>query len=157
MRRSQVYVAFGALLLLSLGVAATKPLAFQKLNTLAPASDFEPLRASAVPVDIASIIEKTPYRSGPAPTVSPEKKFRHTLEQGIGNCSERAFGLAWMLRDLDTDYQIIHLMHPDGITRGLGHTIIRLPYIEDGETRIALIAAERRCPSIFLHHANDED
>ena len=44
-----------------------------------------------------------------------------------------------MLRDLYTDYQIIHLMHPDGITRGLGHTMIRLPYIEDGETRIGLV------------------
>lgn len=45
-----------------------------------------------------------------------------------------------MLRELDTDYQIMHWMHPDGITRGLGHTIIRLPYIKDGETRIGLVA-----------------
>ena len=91
-------------------------------------------------MDIASIIEKTPYRSGSTATVSPEKKSRHTLDQGIGNCSERAFGFAWMLRELDTDYQIMHWMHPDGITRGLGHTIIRLPYIKDGETRIGLVA-----------------
>lgn len=139
MSRTRVYLAFGFLLLVSLGVAAGEPVAFKKLNTMVSAGEIEPFGDSDDPVDIVDFIGKTPYRRGFANTIVPETKFRRTFEEGIGNCSERAFGLAWKLRQSQTPYQIIYLLPGRKILLGHGHTVIRLKYDDAGVSRLGVV------------------
>jgi hypothetical protein len=139
LRRSRIYLACGLLAILSLALAASRPHGFQKLNTIVPADGFEPLRRPSVPVDIAGIIGRAPFRPGAAVTVDPAKKYRLTVEEGTGNCSERAFGLAWKLRQSEIDLQIVHLLPQSNFVRGNGHSLIRIPYEDGGETRVGLV------------------
>lgn len=139
LRRSRIYFACGILTIISLGIAASRPIAFQKLNTIVPADGFEPLRRPTLPVDIVGIIEKAPFHPGSAVTADPAEKYRLTVEEGTGNCSERAFGLAWKLRQSKIDLQIVHLLPRSDFVLGHGHSVIRIPYEDDGETRVGLV------------------
>lgn len=139
MRRFRVYLIFGLLLAASLGISAARPHAYQKLNTLRPADGFKPVRMSSAPVDIARIIEDTPYTSETAGTVNPYAKYQQTIEEGAGNCSERAFGMAWKLRESEVDYQIVHLMRSESFAIGGGHTVLRVGYDDDGVARMGVV------------------
>lgn len=139
MFRLRIYFVIGILGLLTLGTVASRPYAFQKLNTVVPVEGFEPLHASPQPVDIAGIIESAPFVPGTAVTADPARKYRLTIEQGTGNCSERAFGLAWKLRQSGVDLQIVHLLPHAGFVRGEGHTVIRIPYAMDGSERVGVV------------------
>lgn len=103
------------------------------------AEAFEPIVAAGDAVDIARIIAATPYHSGRVMTLDFEEKYRATIEGGAGTCSERSFGLAWKLRRSDLDIQIVHLMRPGEIVRGVGHTVVRIAYDDAGETRVGLV------------------
>jgi len=127
------------LAILSLGLAVSDPIAFQKLNTIVPADGFEALQLPDTPVGVVDIIEKAPIRRGPVATVDPAKKYRLTILEGAGNCSERAFGLAWKLRQSEVDLQIVHLLPQRGFVLGIGHSVIRIPYEDRGHTRVGLV------------------
>lgn len=139
MRRSRIYLACGLIVCLSLGLAILRPYGFQKLNTIVPADGFEPLRRPSVPVDIAGIIGRAPFRPGAAVSADPARKYRLTVEEGTGNCSERAFGLAWKLRQSEIDLQIVHLLPRSDFVQGRGHSVIRIPYEDGGATRVGLV------------------
>lgn len=82
MNRLRIYLVFGFLAILSLGLAVSDPIAFQKLNTIVPADGFEALQLPDTPVGIVDIIEKAPIRRGPVATVDPAKKYRLTILGG---------------------------------------------------------------------------
>jgi hypothetical protein len=137
--RLRIYLAFSLLVFASLGLAVMRPYGFQKLNTVVPADGFEALQPAASPVDIADIIGTAPFQPGSAITVDPAEKYRLTVEQGTGNCSERAFGLAWKLRRSDIDLQIVHLLSKQNFAKGQGHSVLRIPYTDRGEMRVGLV------------------
>jgi hypothetical protein len=138
-KRSRIYFACGLLILCALAISGTRPHAFQKLNTVVSAEGFEALLSPAEPVDIAGIIASTPVKAGAAVAVDPAEKYRLTIEEGMGNCSERSFGLAWKLRQTNVDLQIVHLLPTELFVEGHGHSMLRIPYADGATTRIGLV------------------
>jgi len=123
----------------SLGLAASRPLAFQKYNTLRPGGEVPPIVGD--PLDIASLVAAIPYErsAGEVLAVYPESKHRRTILEGSGDCSEKAFGLGWQLLGQGADFQIVHFINPDGLETGEAHTVIRVRFEYGPDERVGLV------------------
>jgi hypothetical protein len=121
-------VIYPALVALSLAAATSRPVAFQKVNAIADAEGIEPVRSEAS-LDVAARLAAIPYRAGDEAVwaVEPRARYRETILEGRGNCSNLAFGLAYELDWRGLDYQLIHLM-PHDFLAGSGHTVVRTRY-----------------------------
>ncbi|HKJ23885.1 MAG TPA: hypothetical protein VKB65_03625 [Myxococcota bacterium] len=139
LRRFHAYAAYGLLLLGAIAVAASNPLLFQKMNTLRRAEGIPDLDTSRGFVDIASVVGRIPLNGHEVWCVDPATRWRGTVLEGGGNCSQMCFGLAYQLDREGVDYQIIHMLTPKGVGHGDGHTVIRLPYRFDGVERVGLV------------------
>jgi len=149
LRRSVVYAAYAAAVASALGLAVREPFLFQKLNTLRPAPGIPALRASE-PVDVEALMRPVPLHGRPVRNVHPETRWRRTLVEGGGNCSQISFGLAYHLSRIGVDYQIIHMLTSEGLALGQGHTVVRLRYRLDGATGVGLLDASF---GVMLHGA----
>lgn len=135
-------VLYAAMLLSGSLVAMQNPVAFQKCNAIVrqplPNDD---LRVSQPTVDVASLVRRIPYRSHPQMVyeVHPDEKYRRTILEGDGNCSNLTFGLARYLDRTDTDYEIVHLMPRKRFLRGEGHTVLRVRYRWQGQKRTGIV------------------
>jgi hypothetical protein len=142
-RRLIAYALYGLLVAAAFGFALARPLAFQKGNTLRPAAGFPELRVSdSGYVDIEAMIRPIPMgnpRGKSVWNVHPETRHRETILEGDGGCSQKVFGLAYALDRQGVDYQIVHMMTPQDVTTGDGHTVLRLPYHYDGVDRVGLV------------------
>jgi len=115
---------------------ATSPVAFQKSAAIRFVDDPDwQLDDRGEPADIAAIVSAIPY--GPPGDmvyeVHPRQKYRATIEQGGGNCSNLAFGLAYELNRKGCRYRIVHLMPPAGFLAGEGHTVVEMHYQWNGQ------------------------
>jgi len=142
-RRSIAYFAYAALVAAAFAVAGASPLTFQKLNTLRPAPDGIPELESDAGgyVDVAALLRPIPLHGAQVWEIDPAARHRLTVVEGGGNCSQISFGLAYQLEREGVDYQIIHMFSHDGLGKGDGHTVVRLPYRLDGEERVGLVDA----------------
>jgi hypothetical protein len=138
-RRFRVHAAYGLLLLGALGVAASNPLIFQKMNTLRRAERVPDLDTGGGYVDVAALLGGIPFSSELVWNVDPATRHRRTIVEGGGTCSQMCFGLAYQLDRDGIDYQIIHLLTTDGMGQGEGHTVIRLPFRLDGVEHVGLV------------------
>lgn len=138
-RRFRVYAAYGLLLVGAFGVAVANPLLFQKMNTLRPIDRIPDLDTSRGYLDIAAVLGAIPLHGDQVWSVNPATRYRRTVIEGGGNCSQVCYGLAYELDREGIDYQIIHMMTPTGIGYGDGHTVLRLPYRYDGVERVGLV------------------
>jgi len=139
-RRTLAYALYGLLVAAAVGVAVSNPLLFQKLNTLRPVSgipDLVPRTGGFVDVD--AVVRRIPMHGRPVWNVEPATRYRRTMIEGGGNCSQMAFGMAYQLDREGIDYQIIHMFRSDGLGKGDGHTVIRIPYRYDGVDRVGLV------------------
>ena len=137
--RSLARAIYVVLVMASVAIAAHRPLLFQKLNTLAPADGFPELSRTGEPLDVAAVVGSIPLKRAVAWTVHPSERYRRTILEGRGNCSQLAFGLAYQLERTGTDYQIVHLMKVGGLANGAGHTVVRTRYRLDGSERLGLV------------------
>ena len=139
-RRSIAYALYGLLVAAAIGVACSNPLLFQKLNTLRPAAAIPDLDTRAGRwLDIDAIVRPIPIHGRPVWNVDPATRYRRTMIEGGGNCSQMAFGMAYQLDREAIDYQIIHMLTPGGLGMGDGHTVIRVPYRYEGVDRVGLV------------------
>lgn len=124
--RTGVFCAYCGLLVFALALAAARPVAFQKLNSMVRVTEVEPLSADGEFLDFQTVLEKIPYGDASQVwSISPRERYRETILEGGGNCSNLAFGLAYLLDQRGVDFQIIHLMPRDNFLDGAGHTILR--------------------------------
>lgn len=140
--RALLYASYGLLVVVALGVAIRQPLLFQKLNTIRPAPEGIPdLRiADGRYLDIDPLIRSIPFQKADRLwDVRPADRYRHTILEGKGNCSQMVFGLGYQLDREGVDYQVIHLMTSAGLEIGDGHTVIRVPYRHDGAERVGVV------------------
>jgi hypothetical protein len=139
------FLAYGLYALLVVGCfafAAIRPHALQKANTLRRADHVPDLRAPETgSVDVERLIGSIPLdpEGDKVWNIHPEVRYRQTILEGRGSCSQMAYGLAYRLGREGVDYQIIHMLDPRAFTRGGGHTVIRLAYRHDGVERVGLI------------------
>jgi len=138
-RRFRVYALYGLLLVGAFGVAVANPLLFQKMNTLRPAEGIPDLDTSGGYVDIAAVVGAIPLDTHAVWSVDPVTRWRDTVVEGGGNCSQISFGLAYQLDRDGFDYQIIHFLTSSGVGWGDGHTVIRVPYLFEGVERVGLV------------------
>lgn len=122
-RRALLWVYFGVLTF-ALGTALFRPVAFQKSNTILATSEL-PALVSAEPFDVVPVLAAVPYTTDAVWTVLPEAKYRETIEEGRGNCSQKTFGLAWRLDRDGQGFQIVHLLPLDSFLVGGGHSLLR--------------------------------
>lgn len=96
--------------------------------------------AQGRPIDVASIISQIPYQTpgGDVYAIEPRKKYIRTIEEGYGNCSNLAFGLAYELGQRKHAYKIVHLM-PPGFLQGEGHTVLSTTYEFEGKQQQGIV------------------
>jgi hypothetical protein len=126
------------LVALSLGAALRAPIAIQKINAIVPAQGFAPIDGEGS-LDVAEVVRSIPYRPQPVWTVEPSQKYQQTIVEGFGNCSQKTFGLAYLLDQSGIDYQVIHFLPPDRFLVGGGHTVMRTRYHYQGIERVGIV------------------
>lgn len=92
-------------------------------------------------VDIRNVIAKIPYQAHPAIVYvpKPELKYQQTIVDGRGNCSNMSFGMSYRLLRDRCDFQIVHILSPNKFLKGVGHTVLNMPYQLDGESRHGIV------------------
>jgi hypothetical protein len=92
-------------------------------------------------IDIRSVIAKIPYQKHPEIVYvpKPELKYEQTIVDGRGNCSNMSFGLTYRLLQAGHNCQIVHLLSPNLFLKGMGHTVVNMPYQLDGENRYGIV------------------
>jgi hypothetical protein len=140
-------VAFLLFLVLTIGLGsyflATFPAAYKTCTTIKFVA--EPPRMvqqnENAFVDIRNVISKIPYQPHPAIVYvpKPELKYKQTIIDGRGNCSNMSFGLSYRLREEGHNFQIVHLLSPNVFLKGVGHTVLNMPYQLDGENRYGVV------------------
>lgn len=114
------------LMVIGLTIAAMNPTGFQKANTLMQWDEM-PTRPKDYSRDVMSALRDVPYRDLiEVSAVLPSDLVRATLREGGGNCANRTQAFAYELDHQGVDYQIIDVIQPESVSRGVGHTMIRL-------------------------------
>jgi hypothetical protein len=117
------------------------PIAFQKASSIAvgsdPALDWE--RPSPV-LDARRVIGSIPYQSPEAIfEVLPQRIYECTMLEGRGNCANKVRGLSVFLVKAGIPFHRVDMLPIDGFLYGMGHTLARVKYELDGQTRVGLI------------------
>jgi hypothetical protein len=111
----------------------TEPVAFKYAVTIKKYGGEWVFEGAENRVNIDGILRRIPYNSGATVyEVRPEERYRKTIVQGNGNCSNLVFGLAYLLSEEGYPYQIVHILQVDGFLSGIGHTVIDAPIMLDG-------------------------
>jgi hypothetical protein len=126
----------------ALAVAASDPVAFQKVGALSGAAI--PPFDSATVVDVAPTLRAMPDRGSEGSStivydVLPLRKRQRTLGEGWGNCSSLVFGMAAELDAEGKEYRIVHLMPLEHFLDGTGHTLLRARFALPEGPRLGLV------------------
>lgn len=135
---------FTANALLVAVILAVGPTAFQKSVTIKKidADRFSSeLSSNGNALNVADFLASIPYQDKANMVWHPDpgEKYRRTIIQGDGNCSNLVFGASYYLLEQKIDFSIIHLMERDGFLQGSGHTVISLPYMLDGKLHVGVV------------------
>jgi hypothetical protein len=133
---------FGLLLLrlfipiiIGLACVFTYPVGFQKAISISNDNNQNSVKLSNNFVDLANTVALTRYKNGSLIyDVLPAEKFKKTIIEGYGNCSNLVFGFSFLLRSNYVDYKIIHLLHNKSYLLGDGHVVIQAAYSFNGAT-----------------------
>jgi len=118
------------------------PVAFQKSISIQPIDVDEPTLETkgGSSVDIRALVESIPYKKPQMVyEVEPQQKYRKTIVEGYGNCSNLSFGLGYYLSQMDHQYQIVHLLPPSRFLDGEGHTVVHTSYELDGKVHLGIV------------------
>lgn len=141
-RRGWFYCAYGLLIAGAVVAAAIRPFAFQKTNAVVPAVSFADIQGAPGKdaLDVETLVGAIPYQPGTTVnTVLPEEKYRRTIIEGEGSCSQQSFGLAYELDRRGIDFQIIPILRVDNFLSGDGHTVLRTRYQYGGAERVGVV------------------
>ncbi len=137
-----IYILF---LIIALIAAVLKPVGLQKCNAVIPetSDDHQFIPATITALDVKKVFSSIPYKPAHEVkmvySVMPAEKYRKTILEGDGNCSNQVFGLAYFLIKNKIDYQIIHIMPCDSFLKGEGHTVINTLFRFDGKDHIGIV------------------
>lgn len=140
-------VALSVTLLLLAYFVHVSPIAFQKAAMLVPvrAQMLESIGldsqdgSPSIP-DVRKLIEPIPYREAKAIfEVLPSDRYRKTIEQGYGNCSNLTMGMAVYLLGNHYNFRVVHFLPYADFLTGNGHTLLDMPYTLDGITHRGLV------------------
>ncbi len=138
LRRRWLFLIYLCALTLSLAAVTSRPGAYQKSNAIRGAAHFPALDRGR-PFDVAATIGAIPYQPGVVGSVLPQQKYLQTIEGGLGNCSQKAFGLAWQLGREGREYQVVHLLPLDSFLDGGGHTLLRTEVTWEGRDAVGVV------------------
>lgn len=136
--------------------------AFQKVAMIAPVSDIRSVAATDVDwqnhrvPDVRNLLSAIPYQNGGMVfDILPRDRFHKTVEMGYGNCSNYAFGMAYLLLQSSYSFQIVHFIPYQGFLTGNGHTLLNMRYRLDGSERTGLVdMMEGGLPVVDGHYLN---
>ena len=89
-------------------------------------------------LDIEPLIKSISYKGGYLSTILPEEKYKKTMIEGYGECSNFSFGLAYLLSLNSYNYLVVHFLETDVFFNG-GHVAIETSYQLNGENHIGII------------------
>ncbi|MGH0032248.1 MAG: hypothetical protein ACQGVC_20850 [Myxococcota bacterium] len=122
---------------------AGNPVALQKANAIVDLGRGAPDIAGAASLDVERIVGGIPFDGNEGKVmvweIDPDEKYRKTIVEGGGNCSNLVFGLARFLQQSDIDFQIVHMMRPADFLLGRGHTLVRTRYMYAGREWVGLV------------------
>jgi hypothetical protein len=114
----------------------TSPVALQKILSLKASEYHIPLYnknyASISESELFNFLGSVPYSSDNLPYswfVHPMQKYKDTIINGNGNCSNISFGAMYEFNNSKKQASIIHLLENDlSFLRGIGHTVLQINY-----------------------------
>ncbi len=117
--------------------------AFQKTIAIVP-YDLDNLvlpKRQVGALDVSELIQAIPYSNNASMIydVNPQDRYYRSIRLGYGNCSNLAFGMAYYLAQKGQAYQVVHFMPYEGFLKGVGHTVVNMPYILDGAPRVGIV------------------
>lgn len=134
-------VAVSILLGLSLLPLAINPIAYVKAVSIVEGPPPRPLSLSSKILDVQPFIREIPYQAVPrrVDVIDPAERYRQTIMEGQGYCSDMVKGMSYYLASLGVDYQIIHILPREHLLDGWGHTLIRAPLRLSDQTALGLV------------------
>ena len=121
-------------------------IAFQKAAIIVPVDKLQAFpnsadtRLQSAFPDVRQLLGAIPYQSGKAIyDILPRDRYDKTIKNGYGNCSNLSFGMAVYLLRHNYDFRIVHILPYDDFLTGNGHTLLEMPYLLDGASRIGLV------------------
>lgn len=147
MKRKKIYFIYIITLLVLITIIALLPEAFQKCCTIRNIASKKILNITEnKTLDVKQYIGAIPYtdkynieKSNMIYDVNPYEKYKATVLEGKGNCSNLVFGTAYYLNISKIDYQIIHILPHESFLNGGGHSVMRLPYLLDNRKVIGIV------------------
>jgi hypothetical protein len=130
---NSIFALFSLPVFIGIGCIAINPIGFQKSISLTTSSNSKFDNFSMSSIDLASTMAVIPYKDGSLIyDVLPLQKYKKTVLDGYGNCSNLIFGFAYLLRKNSVNYNIVHIMSNNEYLTGIGHTIIDTKYSFNG-------------------------
>ena len=114
----------------------TSPIALQKILSLKASQHHIPLYnknyASISESELFNFLGSIPYRSDNllySWFVHPMQKYKDTIINGNGNCSNLSFGAMYEFKNSKKQASIIHLLENDlSFLHGIGHTVLQINF-----------------------------
>ncbi len=141
--RKKLAIVYVVCLVLLLGYVTRHPVGFQKTYSLLPAASYPPIPGDRPghSLDVAGLLGSTSYdEERPFVwAILPHERYRQAIVEGAGNCSNRSFGLAYLLGKSEIDYQLVSFLDRERLLDGWGHTVVRTRYRYEGEERVGIV------------------
>lgn len=132
-----------SILMLAVGLflCLEHPVAFRNSIVIRVFPEGASTRLAADPegFDIAPLLKSINFWRSMEYDIDPEIRYRKTMLEGRGNCSNMALGFAYLLSVECRKYQILHLLYPSGFLEGNGHTVVNTAYRLNGRTQTGVI------------------
>ena len=144
MTRNLFYCAYLFLFICVIHLIIAWPNRFQKWNSIKPTvctqCVFRQIQANNA-LDVSFFIKSIPYQGSPkfVYSVLPSTKYRKTIIEGHGDCSNLSFGAAYYLLERKIDFDIIHFLPPESFLKACGHVALRVPYNLNNTKRIGVV------------------
>jgi len=90
-------------------------------------------------VEPQSLISEIPYERGRFVDVLPSRRYEKSIENGRGDCSNLAYGAAYLFIRENIDFSILHLLRVPGFPSGEGHVSLEVALQLDGEPKSAIL------------------
>ncbi len=144
-KRFIVYISYVLFLSGIFTLIIGKPNHFQKWNSII-AKDYDnqnlqDLTLGTDVLEVSSFIGSIPYQPHPSfiYEVLPSKKYRRTIIQGDGVCSQLVFGAAYHLLQQGISFEVIGFLPPSTFLKGGGHVALRVGYQLNGHKQIGIV------------------
>ncbi len=116
-------------------IPLSDPVGFQKFNSIVE-QDIILNKVGKEFVDVKPMIENIPYTNDSRNIwdVEPRTRYKKSILEGNGNCSNFSFGAAFELGRKGVWFEIVHFLPRNELSSGRGHSLIRTRFKAESDS-----------------------